>query len=454
MNPVSDFRKRRAEPDSVMHADEAGLSVDTRPTIRLGVAALVLGLGGFIAWASWAPLDEGVPVPATVVIDTKRKAIQHSGGGTVERVLVREGQHVRKGELLVEMNEAVTRASYESVRQNYMAQRAAESRLLAEMEGKPLIQFHADLLASAGDPYVRQHMISQSALFESRRNALQAELAGIDEAIAGQEATLSGLGLQLASRQRQSEKQAEQLRNLSELAAEGYVPRNQILQLEQAQAELSAVLADLQANKIRTQRSIAELATRKRMRTEDARKESSASLAEVRRQVQADHERLFAATGELKRVKIEAPVDGQVVGLVLSSVGGVISPGQKIMEIVPEGEDVVLEAKVFAHLIDRIKVGDHVDVRFNAFAHTPTLVVAGELHSVSADAITEPGGAVPVPYYLGRVRLADQARSALGDRKVQPGMQAEILIKTGERSLLTYLLNPLTRRISSSLKEE
>ena len=285
MSSVSELRKRRTATTGTMESDEASLSVDTRPTIRLGVAVLVLGLGGFITWAMWAPLDEGVPVPATVVIDTKRKAIQHSGGGSVERVLVREGQHVRKGELLVEMNEATTRASFESVRQNYMAQRAAENRLLAEVEGKPSIQFHADLLASAGDPYVRQHMVSQTSLFESRRGALQAELASVDEAIAGQEATLSGLALQLASRQRQSEKQAEQLRNLSELAAEGYVPRNQILQLEQAQAELSAVLADLQASRIRTQRAIAELVSRKRMRIEDARKESSASLAEVRRQV-------------------------------------------------------------------------------------------------------------------------------------------------------------------------
>ena len=179
MSSVSELRKRRTATTGTMESDEASLSVDTRPTIRLGVAVLVLGLGGFITWAMWAPLDEGVPVPATVVIDTKRKAIQHSGGGSVERVLVREGQHVRKGELLVEMNEATTRASFESVRQNYMAQRAAENRLLAEVEGKPSIQFHADLLASAGDPYVRQHMISQGALFDSRRNALQAELAGI-----------------------------------------------------------------------------------------------------------------------------------------------------------------------------------------------------------------------------------------------------------------------------------
>ncbi len=430
------------------------LPTDTRSTIRLGVLALVLGFGGFIAWAAYAPLDEGVPAPASVAIDTKRKAIQHMSGGLVERVAVREGQMVKAGDLLVELNDGATRANFESIRQNYMAQRAAESRLLAEIERREAIDFHPDLVAASGNPVIRQHIVTQTQLLESRRAALRTELAAIDEAIAGQEAMLAGLLLQLESRRLQAQKQSEQLRSISELAAEGYVPRNQALQMEQAQAELSAVLAELSAAKLRSERAIAELRLRKSQRMMEGQRESAAQLAEVRREVQAGRERLDAIGAELGRVRIKAPVDGQIVGLAIASIGGVAAPGQKLMDIVPKGEGVLLEARIPTHTIDRVRAGDPVAVRFSAFAHTPQLVVDAVIDSISGDAISEQTPMGAMSYYLARVSLTPGGLKALGDRQLQPGMGAEVLIKTGERSLLTYLLNPLTKRIAAAMREE
>ncbi len=430
------------------------LPTDTRSTIRLGVIALVLGFGGFLAWAAYAPLDEGVPAVASVAIDTKRKTIQHQSGGIIRQVAVREGQRVKAGDTLVELDDGATRANFESIRQNYMGQRAAESRLLAELERREGINFHKDLMAASDDPVIGQHIATQTQLFQSRRASLRSELAAIDESIAGQEATLAGIRLQLENRKLQAQKQGEQLKNMAELAADGYVPRNQVLTLEQSQAELSAIQAELNASKTRTERAIAELRLRKAQRLTDGAKEVAGQLADVRREVQAGREKLDAITAELGRVKIKAPVDGQVVGLAIASVGGVASPGQKLMDIVPKDEGVVLEARVPTQVIDRVRASDPVAVRFSAFARTPQLVVDGVINSISSDVVSEQTPAGTVSYYLARVSLTPEGIKQLGDRQLQPGMNAEVLIKTGERSLLTYLLHPLTKRIAAAMKEE
>ncbi len=430
------------------------LPTDTRSTIRLGFLAIVIGFGGFLAWAAYAPLDEGVPAPASVTIDTKRKAIQHQIGGIIRSVAVREGQRVKAGDTLIELDDGATRANFESIRQSYMAQRAMESRLLAELERRESIKFHPDVLAAQSDPIINQQIQTQMDLFQSRRASLRSELAGIDESIAGQEATLSGLKLQIESRKIQIQKQNEQLKNMAELAADGYVPRNQVLTLEQSQAELNSILADLNGSKLRTERAIAELKLRKTQRLMDGAKDTATQLADVRRDVQAGREKLEAITGELNRVKIKAPVEGQVVGLAVASIGGVAGAGQKLMDIVPKEEGVVLEARIPTNVIDRVRPNDPVAVRFSAFARSPQLVVDAKIDSISGDVVTEQTPAGTSSYYLGRVSLTEEGLKKLGDRHLQPGMSAEVLIKTGERSLLTYLMHPLTKRIAAAMKEE
>jgi protease secretion system membrane fusion protein len=427
---------------------------DTRRTIRLGFFVLVIGFGGFLVWAALAPLDEGVPAPAYVTIDTKRKAIQHMTGGIIERVAVREGQRVKAGDILIELNDDVTKANFESIRQNYMAQRAEESRLMAEVEGLSFVSFHRDLIAASVDPIISQHIVAQTRLFEVRRQAINGELAAIDELIAAQDAVLVGVRLQIESRTVQAQRQSEQLKNISDLAEAGYVPRNQALQLEQGQAEIRAVLADLNASRLRTERVISELKIRRAQRIIEGSRETSAKLAEIRRDTQAGREKLNAIGAELSRVKIKAPVDGQVVGLSVASLGGVVVPGQKLLDIVPLDESIVLEVRIPIHLIDRVKAGDPVTVRFSAFSHSPQLVVDAVINSISGDTLSEitPGG--NISYYLARVSLTASGIKKLGNKHLQPGMSAEVLIKTGERSMLTYLVHPLTKRIAASMKEE
>jgi protease secretion system membrane fusion protein len=179
-------------------------------------------------------------------------------------------------------------------------------------------------------------------------------------------------------------------------------------------------------------------------------------LSQLRPEIQSQGERFKALIEDLDRTVIKSPAAGQVVGLSVQTVGSVIAPGQRIMEIVPKDETLVIEAKVETQLIDRIKQGDPVDLRFSAFASTPQLVVPGVLRSLSSDALTDvaANGGVAVPYYLARVEVTPEGLRTLGSRKLQPGMPVEVIIKTGRWTLLQYILHPLTKRMAASLKEE
>jgi len=418
----------KAAPDvtDVDDVKDLGNHTDTNAPIRLGFWVLVVGFGGFLLWTALAPLDEGVAAQASVSIETRRKTIQHLSGGVIHQVLVKEGQWVKEGEVLVELDESVSKANYQAVRQNYMGQRATESRLLAELQGLPNISFHPDLLKASSDPLVQQHMQTQLELFKSRR--------------ASNVASTLGISTMLENRQTQALLQSQQLNAIKDLAAEGYAPRNQVLQMEQAQAELRAVVADLNASQSRVR--------------QEYLKEVSTQLADVRREVQSGQEKLIAVTEDLARTQLRSPVEGQVVGLTLGSTGGVVTPGQRLMDIVPKGESLMVDAKVPPHVIDKVFAGEAVEVRFSTFANSPQLVLDGRLMSVSSDVITEQTAMGNMSYYLARIEITPEGIKQLGKRVMQPGMPAEVLIKTGERSVLTYLMHPLTKRLASAMKEE
>lgn len=431
---------------------ELVLPTDTAQPVRLGMWVLGLGFGGFLLWAALAPLDQGVPTVGRVAIDTKSKTVQHLTGGIVSQVFVKEGQFVREGEPLLTIDSALARANHEGIRQKYLGLRAMEGRLVAEQEKRDSIDFHPDLLKSADDAWVRQAMDNQQSLFRSRRSALQAEVDALREAMQGDEASIQGFEGMLSARRLQLELLRDELQGIRGLVEEGYAPRNRQLELERMAAEVGSSIAQVQGDLMRARRSIAEMKLRIVQRSEEYRKEVDTHLADVRREVQADGERVRAAADELARTTVRSPAEGQVVGLSAQTVGGVIGPGQKLMDIVPRNEALLLEARVPPHMIDRVQPGRDADVRFSSFANAPALVARGRVDSVSSDLIVEPQ--TQASYYLARVSLTADGMKELGDRQMQAGMPAEVVIRTGERTMLTYLLHPLLKRMSSAMKEE
>jgi len=419
---------------------------------RVGLWALAVGFGGFLLWAALAPLDEGVPSQGYVAIDTKRKTVQHLSGGIVKEVLVGEGDKVTEGQLLIRLDDAAAKANFEAIRQRYLGLRAMQARLEAEQTGSISISFHPDLRGAAGDPLIRQQMLNQELLFQSRKSALRADLQGIEESIQGQQGLSQAYEGMMENRRNQLSLLNEELGNTRGLVKEGYVPRNRQLELERQVSETSSAIAELQGNTVRTKRAMAELRQRAIARQQEYRKEVESQLSDITREVLSDAGKFLALKDDLARTEIRSPASGQVVALVAQTVGGVVGPGQKLLDVVPANESLVLETRVVPHLIDSVHAGMPVDVRFSSFARSPQLVVQGKVLSVSGDLLTDPQNGMA--YYLARVVVTPEGLKKLGKRQMLPGMPVEVVLRTGERSMLTYLLHPLTKRIAASMTEE
>ena len=430
--------------------------VNTQQPIRLGAAVLVVGLGAFLLWAGFAPLDQGVPASGTVAIETRKKTIQHSTGGVVKDVLVKEGQWVKEGDVLIEVSDTQARANNETIRQAYLSQRAVEARLEAELKNAGSIHFGTDITANKADPFVQQLTMTQQNLFVARRASFEAEVSALEQSIQALKDQLWGVDQSLVNRLVQIQLQEKHLKSIKSLADEGYAPKNQVLQMEQTQTELKTALSDLKSNQSRLSRSIEESQFRMAQRKQDYQKDVMGLLAEVKKEVQAGKERLTTTNEELVRTQIKSPVDGQVVGMSISATGGVVMAGQKLMDVVPKSEALLIDAKVLPHIIDKVHTGMNVSVRFNTFANTPQLVVPGKLVALTSDVITDPSAGMGgiSSYYLGRVEITPEGLKVLGSRVLQPGMPTEVLFKVGERTLLQYIMYPLTKRIAASLKEE
>ncbi|MFN7087842.1 MAG: HlyD family type I secretion periplasmic adaptor subunit [Burkholderiales bacterium] len=448
-------QEKPAAPEGLSEA-ELRLAVEDvsnpgRP-IRWGAWLLALGFGGFLVWALVAPIDEGVPAPGSVTIDTKRKTVQHLTGGIVREILVREAQRVKAGDVLMRLDDTQAKANYQAGRQQYFALRAQESRLEAEQKGAAQIRFHPDLVAAQDDPLVIGYMGLQRQLFVSRRTALQGELAILEQALNGVRNTLRGLEAQLEGKQTQLKLIREQLTGTRELAKEGYLPRNRWYDEERVAADLAAAVGDLTANIARTRSALAELQLRITQRQREFARDVEIQLADVMRDALVAGERLRAAREDLARTEIRSPADGFVVGLLAHTVGGVVPPGARIMDIVPEDAPLTLEARVEPHLIDKIRADLPADIRIHAFVDNPNLVIEGRVMSVSADLVPGDQPNMP-PYYLARIAVTAEGMKQLGRRQLQPGMPAEIVIKTGERTFMNYLLAPLIRRVVTAFHE-
>ena len=440
-------------PDNV-HAIE-DYAHNTKPA-RKGALILLAGLAGFVLWAALAPLDEGVPTEGVISVESNHKVVQHLSGGMVSELSVHEGQEVHAGDLLFKLDAQASKARYEEVRHRYAGLRAQEDRLRAEQAQRTQIDFHPDLTSQQADPLIQQHMRNQSQLLLAKVSALAADIAAKQEAIAGYQALIEGYRGVLTSHESQLRLLEEQLQGVRALAAEGYAPRNQQNDLEQRVAALYGDRANTQANLLRAQRAILELQQQIYQRKQLEQKDIDAEMAQVKLQVEADAEKVRALREELGRTEIRAPASGQVVGLQVHTVGAVIQPGQKLMDIVPSGEALIVDAQIPPHLIDKIHVGQAADIRFSTFANSPQLLAEGQLKSVSKDLLSKPAATLEgsQSYYLARVKLTDKGMQALQGRQLQPGMPVQVVIKTGERTLWNYLMHPLSKRLAASMKEE
>ena len=432
--------------------DSNVLQLDDTRYSRLGWLLMIGGFLGFLGWAALAPLDKGVAVSGKVMVSGHRKVVQHPSGGIVERIDVRDGDKVAAGQVLIRLKETPLLGQAQSLRSQFYGSLASEARLNAERDGVASVSFPVELTAMAAEPEVASNLALQRQLFDSRRQALLLDQQGIDESIAGAEAQLRGVRDSQASKVLQRTALTEQLQGLRELAREGYIPRNRLLDSERVYAQVLGSISEDYGRIGQLQRQVLEMRLKIRQLGEEYQKEVRTQLADTRVRTEDLRNRLASAEFELANSQLRAPVAGIVVGLDVFTEGGVIKPGQALMEIVPQGEPLLVEARVPVELADKVHAGLPVELMFSAFSQSTTPRVAGEVMLVSADRQVDER--TDEPYYTLRAQVSDAGMAQLAGLQIRPGMPVEAFVRTGERSMLNYLFKPLLDRTHMALVEE
>ncbi|MFP5406307.1 MAG: HlyD family type I secretion periplasmic adaptor subunit, partial [Gammaproteobacteria bacterium] len=378
---------------------------DYTAVLRRGLWILVLGLGGFMTWAALAPLDEGLPAPGTVMAESNRKRIDHLNGGLVKQIMAREGQRVDAGDPLLVLDEMQSRSALNATQTQWHTALATLARLGAEREGAATLVFPPQLQTAASDPDVAALMRAQQELFRSRRSALEGELRIIRESVRGLEMQLASLSKLKAGRETQIALFSEQLTSYTKLRLEGFVSRNHVLEIERQLAEVQSKQSEDLANFAGINARLAEFRMRGAQREVEYRREVEAQLAEVQREYATLGERLAAQRDTVDRLVLRAPVSGTVVDLAVHTIGGVVKAGERLMDIVPEADALILEAKIGTQYIDRVQAGLPADVHFDAYAsRVDRPMITGEVSVVSADAplalSAAPAGAATVAMVL------------------------------------------------------
>ncbi|WP_409159364.1 HlyD family type I secretion periplasmic adaptor subunit [Pectobacterium sp. B2J-2] len=426
------------------------LHTDASRYLKHGLWLILFGFGGLLLWAGMAPLDKGVAVSGRVVVADNRKVVQPVSSGRIASLNVRDGDRVQAGQILATLDQTPAQAQRDNLATQLQEAHAGEARLLAERDDLSTLSFPASTVPPS--TVTQQIQIAHQQLFISRRAALQQERAAMQAAIIGVKAQSQGSQALLASSQTQFQIINEQLRGLRPLAQEGYIARNRLLDVERQAAQLAGAIAQERNNQVQLQQQVAELEQNIQQRQNEYQKEVRAQLADIQRSIQDLTQRLKTAEYELQHTHIRAPASGTVVGLALHTEGGVVNSGQILMEIVPDGQPLLIDAQLPIELVDRVNNGLPVELLFSAFNQSTTPRISGVVALIGADQLVDQQ--TGKPYYALRIQVDGQGKQPLSGLDVRPGMPVEAFIRTGERSLLNYLFKPLSDRLHLALTEE
>lgn len=431
---------------------ELQLLLTRDPVMRWGVATLVVTLGGFLLWAVFAPLQEGVLADGAVVVDTEHKTVQHLEGGIVERLHVREGSEVKEGQLLIELSETRARAELERLETRYYGRMAEFDRLNAERLSQERIDFSDELLARRDEPRIATLLAVQEDLFEVRRNEYQGEVEILRHRIQQLEEQVRGLEASQGAKQREQALIERDLENLEALRERQLVDEGLLIarqrEYEQGVGSLGNNAADIAAARVaigETRQQIMQLQNTLRTKVSDQLIAAQQELLETR-------ERIVAVRDVLRRTRIRAPQDGKVIGLTAHTLGGVVQAGSPIMNIVPSQDRLMVEGRVRPTDIDNVFPGQEARLRFSAFSWRTTPELTGKVERVSPDAFQnrETGQS----YYVARIQAPEDELAKLGEVEVEPGMPVAIMFTGGERTAWQYLAAPLSDIVNKALVEE
>lgn len=440
-----------SENSALINAEPTALHTDDKPIRLIGAIIVLATFGVFGGWAFLAPLDSSALAPGIVVVKSYKKTVQHLDGGIVSRILAQDGDLVQDGQPLVILDDTQIKAQLGIAYSQKITLAAQVARLEAERDQLVEIAF-PDFLETPVDPRATEAIQAERNVFRARKNAYQGEINVLEQRIGQIKSKINGLKNQISSKQILVKSYAEEIKDLQELLAEGFADRQRLRDLERSHAQQSGEIAQLQAEVATNEMQISETRLQILQTQKQFQQEVATKLSEARAALNDAEERVTANRDKLDRIVIKAPATGMVLGLSVHTEGGVIVPGDPILNIVPKDVELIIEARVSPLDIDRVSIGLQSEVRFSAFKQATTPKMEGRVIHLSADSFTDER--TGESYYQALVELTPESRKDLGTLQLVPGMPVEVLINTGERTLFEYLSQPITNAIARSFIED
>lgn len=422
---------------------------DFRKHARFGYRAIVVVFGAFGVWATVAPLNSAAIAPAQVAVESDRKPVQHFEGGIVSDIRVREAQSVEEGEVLFRLQPVQAQANRDLLHNQLDAAIAQEARLLAERQNLSEVIFPAELLARRQAPQTATAMADQQSQFAERVRLRASEGGVFRSRIEQTRREIGGRKARMTALETQLESLTAEISALAPLVTKGFFPRNKMRALEREKARLEGEIGLSHGEIARLEQTIGE--TQWQMDQAQQRQQDlvAQQLAEIRSRISDLREKITVATDVLSRMEVRSPRTGVLQALKVHTIGAVVRPGEVLAEVVPSGDALILAARVSPLDIQDVAAGQKAEVRFPAFRKASAIF--GRVEAVSADSLLDES--TRKPFYLARVRIDHGAIPAEIAGNLVPGMPAEALIATGERTVLQYLMAPLTDTIARSMRE-
>ena len=441
---------KQSTPDE--SAPASPLPTSGKGYLRLGLVILLIAFGGFGGWAASADLAVSVVAPGAVSVESFKKTIQHLEGGIVDEINVDDGDHVEAGDTLLVIDNTQARSQLAISRSQYLINRAAEIRLLAEQKDADTLTFPDELLNSDAQR-VKEVLAVQRALFQARRGALEGTLSALDEQMSQMREQIDGLQDVIDVNQERMNSLQQEAQDYRSLFKEGLGDNQRLRELERQALQFKGDIAQSRSRIAELKSQISENKVQKQVKIQEFQKEVGEQLREAQGNIADAEERITALSDQVKRTTVTAPVSGTVVGLKVHTVGAVIKPGEPIIEIVPSGDDFIVEARVPDRDIDNIYPGQYAEIRFSAFNQRLSNVIDGEVTNVSADSFEDE--ATGAKYYKARVKVTEDGKREMTENmQLLAGMPAEVMIRTGERTFASYMTKPITDMLARAMREE
>jgi HlyD family type I secretion membrane fusion protein len=433
----------------------AGLN-DHRGYARLGFVAIALVFGGFGVWASLAPLDRAAVAHGQVAVESNNKPVQHLEGGIVREILVHDSQQVQEGDVLFRLQPTTAQANLDLLRKQVDVGLAQQARLVAEQTKAEQISFPPELLAHRNVAETDLAIKDQERQFRERRQTLDGQIGILSAQIDQKQEDISGRQRQKESLEAQMTSYQAEMTSVAPLVEKGYYARNKFLALQRDAARVEGEFGVAGTDIARLSKSVEEAKLQIKQARYKFDEEASNALNEVRGKLSDAREKILIAEDVLRRVDVRAPRSGTVLGLKVHGVGAVVKPGETLAEIVPIGEGLMVTARVSPNDIESIEIGQTAEVRFSNFSSRQTPVILGKVVSLSPDALTDPnaGGQQQQPYFSAKVMIDYSAVPEQVAKKIQPGMEADVMISTGERTALAYFVGPLLNSFAKTFREK